>query len=176
MDHREETVLAFAGERVTASPDEIDLDVLDVTLSFFLRSLSLAVSRDWESRLDELDVIRGTGKVTALFLVASHPGIRPSIIAQVSQKDRSEMGRILDELESSGLIFRRTNSQDSRARALFLTGRGEEVVAILRERIRASRSFFADVSEEDYVQIVTLLRKLYWRVVTEPRPVAEGGA
>lgn len=176
MDDHEETGLSFAGERVTASPEEIDLDVLDITLSFFLRSLSLAVSRDWEARLDDLHVIRGTGKVTALFLIARHPGIRPSVIAQVSQKNRSEMGRILDELEANGLLCRRTNSQDLRARALFLTEEGERIVTMLRERVRESRAFFDDISEEDYTQTLALLRTLYWRIVTKPRPFGKAGA
>lgn len=48
-----------AGERITARQDEIDLDILDNTLSFYLRALGIAVSRDWESRLGGLDAVRG---------------------------------------------------------------------------------------------------------------------
>jgi DNA-binding MarR family transcriptional regulator len=163
--------LGIPGESILALPGEIDLDVLDVTLSFYLRGLSMAVSRDWESRLDGLDPIRGTGKVTALFLIANHPGIRPSVIAQVSLRDRSEIGRVLDGLEANGFITRRTSTQDSRAWALFLTEEGERIVAELRRRVRESREFFGDVSEEDYTQVIALLRKIYWRIVTEPRPI-----
>lgn len=158
------------GESVLALPEEIDLDVLDTTLSFYLRSLNMAVSRDWESRLDGLDPVRGTGKVTALLLIANHPGIRPSVIARVSLKDRSAMGRVLDGLEANGFITRRTSTRDSRAWALFLTDKGEHAVGEIRRRVRESRAFFGDVSEEDYAQVIALLRKIYWRIVTEPRP------
>lgn len=158
------------GERVAALPEEIDLDVLDVTLSYYLRTLNGAVSRDWEARLDGLDAIRGFGKVTALFLIDNHPGIRPSVIAQVIMKDRSEVGRMLDGLEAAGLIARRTSTVDSRAWALFLTAEGERVAAEVRRRVRASRAFFADVPEEDYDRVIGLLRRIYWRVVTDPRP------
>ncbi len=164
-------VVDAPGQGVEALPNEINLDVLDFTLSFFLRSLSMAVSRDWEGRLDGLDPIRGTGRVTALFLIANHPGIRPSVIAKVSLKDRSEIGRVLDGLESKGLITRRTGATDSRSRALFLTGAGESIVVELRRRVQESREFFGDVSDEDYVEVIALLRKIYWRVVTEPRPI-----
>lgn len=157
------------GEDVVVSPETIDLDVLDVTLSYYLRSLNMAVSRDWESRLDGLDAVRGVGKVIALFLIANHPGIRPSVIAQVSLKDRSEIARLLDGLETAGLITRRTNTTDSRAWALFLTEEGHRVVKELRRRVRESRAYFAHVSDEEYDQVIALLRKIYWRVVTEPR-------
>ena len=140
-----------AGERIVARQDEINLDILDDTLSFYLRALGIAVSRDWESRLEGLDAVRGTGRVTALFLIANHPGIRPSVIADVSMKDRSEMGRVLDGLEASGLICRRTVDE-------------------LRRRVRASRAFFHDVPDDDYAQVMDLLRKIYWRVLSEPRP------
>lgn len=159
-----------AGERIVARQDEINLDILDDTLSFYLRALGIAVSRDWESRLEGLDAVRGTGRVTALFLIANHPGIRPSVIADVSMKDRSEMGRVLDGLEASGLICRRTNSTDTRARALFLTEDGRRTVDELRRRVRASRAFFHDVPDDDYAQVMDLLRKIYWRVLSEPRP------
>lgn len=161
------------GEEILAVPDALDLDVLDVTLSFFIRTLNIAVSRDWESRLDGLEAIRGAGKVTAMLLIDNHPGIRPSVIAQAAMKDRSEMGRVLDGLESSGLITRQTSSVDSRAWALFLTDEGKRVADRIRQRVRESRAFFADLSEEEYDALIRSLRALYWRIVTHPR--APGG-
>ena len=154
-------------EGLVVSPETVDLDVLDDTLSFYLRSLNIAVSRDWESRLDGLEMIKGTGKVTALFLIARHPGIWASIIARLSMKDRSETGRLLDGLEREGLIERRKDTADSRARALFLTEKGEGVVVLLRNRVRDSRAYFSDVTAEDYDTLMTMLRKIYWRIVAD---------
>lgn len=157
------------GEAIVADPDLIDLDVLADTLSFYIRSLNIAVSRDWDARIDSLAPIRGTGRVTALLLVSRHPGIRPSIIAQMAMKDRSEMGRIVDGLEASGLLTRRTSPTDSRARALYLTEAGEQAAEEVRRRVRASRSFFGDLTEEEYRAVIAPLRSLYWRLVTNPR-------
>ena len=36
-----------AGERIAARQHEIDLDILDDTLSFYLRALGIAVTSDW---------------------------------------------------------------------------------------------------------------------------------
>lgn len=164
----------ISGEEIQAGPGELDLDVLDVTLSFFIRSLNIAVSRDWESRLDGLDAIRGAGRVTAILLIDNHPGIRPSVIAQAAMKDRSDMGRVLDGLETAGLIVRRTHSRDSRAWALFLTDEGRRVADLIRQRVRESRAFFGDLSEQEYDALICSLRALYWRIVTHPR--TPGGA
>lgn len=173
MARESETEQRAAGEAVQATPEAIDLDVLDVTLSFFIRSLDVAVSRDWDARVADLAAIRGTGRVTALLLIHNHPGIRPSVIARVVMKDRSEIGRVLDGLEASGLITRRTSSRDSRAWALFLTEAGEQMVDSIRTRVRESRSFFGDLTEEEYDAVIGPLRALYWRIVT--RPGAPGG-
>lgn len=164
------------GEVLGVSPEEIDLDILEHTISFYVRVLAIAVTRDWESRLDDLDLLRGTGKVTALMLIGRHPGIRPSVIAQVTMKDRSEIARVLDSFEKNGLITRRTNMLDSRAWALFLTDAGHRLVDDLRQRIKSSRAFFSDVSDEEYTQAIAVLRKVYWGVImspnTVPRPAA----
>lgn len=146
---------------------EIDLGVLDRTLSFFIRSINLAVSRDLDQRLAGLDVARGTGKVTTLFLVERHPGIRPSVIAQSIVKDRSAMGRLLDDMEAHGLLRRETAADDGRAQELFLTEKGAALAAQVREIVLQSREFFADVPDEEYDQLITLLRRIYWRIVAK---------
>ncbi|MFT3974651.1 MAG: MarR family transcriptional regulator [Amaricoccus sp.] len=170
MGHRDEdTGQPTAGELVVAAPDRIDLDALADTLSFYIRSLNAAVSRDWDVRIHDLKPIRGVGKVTAMLLVSQHPGIRPSVLAQVAMKDRSEMGRVIDGLEAAGLLARRQSATDSRARALFLTEAGERMAEEVRRRVSESRAFFGDLSEEEYLAVIAPLRSLYWRLVTNPR-------
>ncbi|TKB29589.1 MAG: MarR family transcriptional regulator, partial [Mesorhizobium sp.] len=78
--------------------ETVGLDVLEDTLSFYIRSINIALSRDLDDRLEGLDVARGTGKITTLLLVDSHPGIRPSVIAQLIMRDRSAMGRLVDQM------------------------------------------------------------------------------
>lgn len=145
---------------------DVDLGVLDGTLSFFVRSINIAVTRDLDSRLEGLDVARGTGKITTLFLVERHPGIRPSVIADVILKDRSAVGRILDNVEAHGLI-RRETAADARAQALFLTPKGEDLAGTVRGIVETSRGFFADIDDADYEAAMAVLRRIYWRIVTK---------
>ncbi|MCB8836798.1 MarR family winged helix-turn-helix transcriptional regulator [Aurantimonas sp. VKM B-3413] len=145
--------------------EDVDLGILDETLSFFIRSLNLAVTRDLDARLEGLDVARGTGKVTALFLIGRHPGIRPSLVAAAAMKDRSAMARVFDDMERHGLIRREADESDGRVQALFLTDKGEKLSDDVREIVRQSRDFFHDISDEEYAQVIDLLRGIYWRIV-----------
>ncbi|GGE12841.1 MarR family transcriptional regulator [Aureimonas endophytica] len=148
--------------------EDVDLGVLDGTLSFFIRSINIAVTRDLDRRLDGLDVARGTGKITTLFLVERHPGIRPSVIADVILKDRSAMGRILDDMEGHGLLYRET-AEDARAQALFLTERGRALAAEVRGIVASSRDFFAEIDDAEYEAAMAVLRRIYWRIVRKRR-------
>ncbi|MCL6707860.1 hypothetical protein M8R20_12700 [Pseudomonas sp. R2.Fl] len=171
MDASVEDVEAdWPGEGLTVSPETIDLDVLNDTFSYFIRDLNIAVSRDWDARVADMEEIRGTGKVTALFMIGKYPGIHPSTIAQINLRDRAEVARTLNVLEKAGLIHRKTGRRDSRAWSLFLTEKGEECVEELRRRIRESRQFLSDISDEEYGQVMDLLRRIYWRLVMTPRP------
>lgn len=145
--------------------EDVDLGVLDETLSFFIRSINIAVTRDLNDRLDGLDLARGTGKITTLFLVENHPGIRPSVIADVIFKDRSAMGRLVDDMIEAGLIRREVAESDQRAQALFLTGKGAELAVSVRAIVQQSRDFFAGTDDADHAEVLRLLRKIYWRVV-----------
>lgn len=163
----------WPGEGLLVSPETIDLDVLNDTFSYFIRDLNIAVSRDWDARISDMEEIRGTGKVTALLMIDNYPGIHPSTIAQINLRDRAEVARTLNGLEKAGLIYRRTGRKDSRSWSLFLTDSGRECAEELRRRIRESRQFLCDVSDEEYEQAMTVLRRIYWRLVMNPHPVGE---
>ena len=147
------------------SIDDIDLDVLEDTLSFYIRTVNLAVSRDLDERLEGCDVARGTGKITTLLLVDSHPGIRPSVIAQLILKDRSAMGRLVDQMEDHELLTRETSADDSRAQELYITEKGAALAVEVRELVtRQSRDFFDFIPEDEQRLLMDILRRAYRRI------------
>ncbi len=156
--------------RISVGPEDVDLDILNNVPGYFIRGLSIAVGRDWESRLIGLEGVRGADRVTALFLMDRHPGIRPSMIARITLKDRSETARMLDRLEASGLIERRHASPDIRVRGLFLTRHGSQVVTELRQRLGNTGDYLSDFSDAEQTQFLTMLRHLYWRAVQNKPP------
>jgi DNA-binding MarR family transcriptional regulator len=146
--------------------EHVDLDVLENTLSFYVRVLDSSVSADLDRRLEGLEVARGKGKITALFLIDSHPGIRPSVLADLTLKDRSAMGRILDKFEAHGLITRRVSAQDSRAQECFITERGAALAAQVRGIVvQQSHEFFDRIIPRDEQEVlIGILKRAFERL------------
>ncbi|MTH65670.1 MarR family transcriptional regulator [Paracoccus sp. DK608] len=145
---------------------DVALDVLEDTLSFYIRVLDSQVSRNLDTRLDGLEVARGKGKITALFLIDGNPGIRSSVLADVVLKDRSAMGRILDHFESHGLITRRVSDQDNRAQGCFITDKGAALAAKVRAIVVEQSATFFDpiIPQEEQVQLLGILKRAYHRL------------
>lgn len=151
---------------------EVDLDILGDLLSFYMRTITIALSRDLDQRLEGLEVAKGTGKVITLLLVDSHPGIRPSVIAHLSTKSKAEIGRIVDKLVKAGLIERQVSPEERRALQLFITPQGASVARQVRRLAKAqSEDFFSHLDADDQRQLMRILRTSYQRIVgLEPRP------
>lgn len=155
----------------TADLSEIDFDILGGLLSFYVRSVNLALSRDLDTRMDVPPLAHGTGKISTLLLVGANPGIRPSVVAHFIMKDRSAMVRLLDQLVSAGLIVQKISPTERRARELYLTQKGQAAAERVR-RIAVDQSdrFFHMLSERECDQLRTILGKVYRAVVNETEP------
>jgi len=146
--------------------DDVDIDVLENVLSFYIRVIDTRVSRDLDKRLADLEVAKGKGKITALLLIDSHPGIRPSVVAELALRDRSAMGRILDTLEQHGLITRRVSAGDSRAQELYITSKGAALAVKVREiAVQQSEDFFDRIIPRDeQAVLIAILKQAYARL------------
>src|SRR5262245_58379536 len=69
--------------------------------------------------------------------VTGEPGIDQNTLAARMGYDRARVSQLADELETMGLLDRRVNGADRRARVLRLTRRGEELRARLRPAVLA---------------------------------------
>jgi DNA-binding MarR family transcriptional regulator len=155
--------------RPATSVAEVDLDILEDTLSFYIRAIDIAVSRDLDERLEGLEVAKGKGKITTLLLVDSHPGIRPSVIAQLIFRDRSATGRLMEQMEQHGLLTRRVSSNDSRAQELYITEKGAALAARVRALVpKQSKDFFDFISPEEQAQLMDILKRAYRRIAGLP--------
>lgn len=144
----------------------VGLDVLENVLSYYIRTLNMAVSRDLDEKLEGYEVAKGTGKITTLFLVDAHPGIRPSVIAQLILRDRSAMVRLIDQMEEQGLVTRRADGDDNRAQGLYITPHGAELARRVRPIVvKQSRAFFPDITDEEHAMLISVLSRTYRRIV-----------
>lgn len=143
-----------------------DLGCLKDLLSFHVRSASYALSADLDARLENFQVARGTGKITALLLIDSHPGIRASTIATTTLRDRPSVSRIIAHLSDHGLVFKRETPGERRAFGLFITSEGHALAQQVRGIItQQSDDFFADLSEMDRQDLLRITRKVYLKAL-----------
>lgn len=151
--------------RTKPDPLDLDLGILDELLSFYVRSVSYTLSNDLDRRLDGHVVAKGTGKISALLLIDSNPGVRPSMIAEITLRDRPSISRIIRPLVEAGLVEQRTSKTEGRVEELFITPKGhaeaETVRAIVRQQ---SEAFFAQTPKKDRDHLFRILRTLYYKV------------
>ncbi|GAB5468312.1 MAG: MarR family winged helix-turn-helix transcriptional regulator [Rhodospirillales bacterium] len=140
----------------------VDLDILQGLLSYYVRSLNVCLSRDLDRCMQELPVARGTGKISTLLLVSANPGIKPSTVAQIIQKDRSAVVRLLDAFKTAGLLTQRVSPKERRSHELYLTAAGEALATQVRAIASAQdKHFSAVLSPAELDQLLHLLRRLY---------------
>jgi len=68
----------------------------------------------------------------ALDAIRESPGIDQAGLADAVAKDRATIGAVADRLEQKGLVSRKVNTRDKRARNLSLTEEGTALVAAIR--------------------------------------------
>jgi len=147
------------------SLDVDDLDCLEGLLSFYVRATNYALSTDLDARLGDLAVARGTGKITTLLLIDSHPGIRASAIAEATLRDRPSVSRIISHLLDHDLITKSETPGERRAFGLFITERGHKLADDVRAIVkRQSDDFFADLPEKDREDLLRITRDIYVKI------------
>ena len=145
-----------------------DLDCLEDLISFYVRSANYALSADLDARLAHLDVARGTGKITTLLLIDSHPGIRASAIAEATLRDRPSISRIITQLIRNELITKRETADERRAFGLYITSSGHALAEKVRGIVKAqSTDFFAHVPQHDRDALLRITRDIYRRIREE---------
>ncbi|CAM5763011.1 MarR family transcriptional regulator [Labrys miyagiensis] len=146
----------------TIDYQNIDFDVFGSLLSFYIRSVNIVVSKDLDSQTALFGLAGGTGKISTILLTAANPGLRPSVLAHFIRKDRSAMGKLLEQMESDGFIEQRISRVERRARELYLTDKGKGIVQRVRQTIkRQDEEFFAILSAGERETLLQLLRKVY---------------
>jgi DNA-binding MarR family transcriptional regulator len=114
-----------------------------------------------------------TGQFSILVHVGREPGLDQNGIAARMGVDRARVSQLAEELEAMGLIERRVNGADRRARMLRLTPRGEEVRARLQPLAKAAQMHVvAPLSPRERELLFDLLVRVIQANRTPARPDA----
>ncbi len=127
---------------------------------FLLKEVSRRYANRFEVRAAEIPLNLAQAK--ALVRLEKNEGVSQARLAELAEVDPMTMVRILDRMEAEGLLERRPDPADRRARCLYLTAKARPIlneIWRLSEQIRAE--IFAGVSKEERERFMGVLERLY---------------
>ena len=127
---------------------------------FLLKEVSRRYVNRFEVRAAEIPLNLAQAK--ALVRLEKNEGVSQARLAELAEVDPMTMVRILDRMEAEGLLERRPDPADRRARCLYLTAKAKPILSEiwrLSDEIRAE--IFAGVSQAEREQFMTVLQRLY---------------
>jgi len=144
------------------SPEVATLQPLSVKAApdaLFFGHVLMLVSRAWRSVVDGRLAELGLTDTTWVPLFHLHAADQALTLKQLAQRvglDSSTLVRVVDLLESRGLVVRETDASDRRSKSLRLTEQGLAVVADVRGKLLQVE---AQVLEGMDARIVSTLRE-----------------
>ena len=135
--------------------DSFDHELMQLTMSL------TAISRAYKAVADQVASGFGLSQATAwpvVMIARLGGGVRPGTLADALGLEPSSLVRIIDQLIASGLVERRDDASDRRARTLHLTARGEACAAQLEEAlVPFRRTLFAGIPQQDIAGCASVL-------------------
>jgi DNA-binding MarR family transcriptional regulator len=129
------------------------------TIGFLLHDAARLLKRDFERRARSLGLTRAQWQT--LFHLARNEGCNQAALAEVLDVEPITLARVLDRLESSGLIERRADPTDRRARLLFLGPDAAPLLEQLQTLGAQTREIaLAGISDDDRERLTDLIGRI----------------
>lgn len=138
------------------------------------------LARRWRRALDARLARAGltaTSWVPLIHLEETGGGISQKELALLVGVEGSSLVRVLDLLAREGLIERRRDATDGRARLIHLTASGRRRVADIREELgRGEEEMLADLSDAEIAAMLEYFGRIDRRMKALEQPVAKGAS
>jgi DNA-binding MarR family transcriptional regulator len=129
------------------------------TIGFLVNDAARLMRKDFERRARSLGLTRAQWQT--LFHLARNEGCNQATLADLLDVEPITLARTVDRLEGSGLVERRADPTDRRARLLFLGERAHPLLEELRALGAETREItLAGISEDERTLLMTLLSKM----------------
>ncbi len=129
------------------------------TIGFLLHDAARLLKRDFERRARSLGLTRAQWQT--LFHLARNEGCNQAALADVLDVEPITLARVLDRLEASGLVERRADPTDRRARLLFLGPDAGPLLEQLRALGAETREVaLAGMSDGDRLRLTELVSRI----------------
>lgn len=154
-------------------------DKLDLIRQAYTHALLLS-GRHWRRAANVVAETHGLSDATAhpLIMIRRLDGEpRQNALAEAMGIESASLVRLLDQLAAAGLVVRKEDPRDRRAKALSLTPAGERAVETMEaELVELRETVFADVDTADLEASLRVFRALERFVGAAPAAVARGEA
>ena len=122
-----------------------------------LNQISVALFMD---RMAQVGLNLTPVQYAALCAIRNHPGIDQATVSGLVAYDRATLGKVIDRLDTRGLVRRTTSRSYRRAKELTLTAEGAQLVADARAEVEALQAdILSGLDAEEAKTFVALLRK-----------------
>lgn len=153
-------------------PGPLEMEGSSSSIGFMLSKVGAAVAEKFHDLVGEFGLV--PRQFFVLNLISQHEGESQQAIAESIGVAKSQMVAVVDELEQKKLLERRTNPNDRRQHALYLTKAGLK----LRDKTLGAAVELEDylrsaLSEDEADVLVSALRKL---AVLDGTPMTVHGA
>lgn len=129
-------------------------------LAYLLADCARMLRRDFDERVRPLGVTGQQARL--LFLLERSEGDNQSAYAAQLEVEPITLCRMVDRMEDSGLISRRPDPDDRRARRLFLTPRACDMIRDLYERaLGLSDNMASALTKEELANLESSLKKIH---------------
>jgi MarR family transcriptional regulator for hemolysin len=127
---------------------------------FLLKELSRRYVQRFEVRAREFSLNLAQCKVLAR--LEKNEGVSQARLAELAEVDAMTMVRILDRMEADGLLERRPDPADRRARCLYLTPKAKPLVDQIWRLSEVTRAeVFAGIGKTERDVFITVLERLH---------------
>ena len=132
---------------------------LEAHVGYWLRLVSNQVSQAFARELEAREI--SVAEWVALRLAYQQDRIAPAQLSERAQLTRGAISKVIDKLESKGLLVRTADPDDGRAQQMSLTRRGRQLVPQLAALADANdERFFGCLTARDRATLMRLLRQL----------------
>lgn len=129
------------------------------TIGFLLHDAARLLKRDFERRARSLGLTRAQWQT--LFHLARNEGCNQAALADVLDVEPITLTRVIDRLEASGLVERRVDPNDRRARLLFLGADAAPLLEKLRTLGAQTREIaMTGINDEDRERLAHLIGRI----------------
>jgi DNA-binding MarR family transcriptional regulator len=137
-----------------------DIGEIRNIVGFHIRLAHGAVYRHFTETFTQLDLTQK--QVSVLWLIADHPDIAQTGLAQRMRMDRATTMAIVNRLEAKGYLVRRKSSSDGRMQALNLTRAGRMALAKAKRAIQQHERWLKSrFSEKEVAKLIELLTRIH---------------